>query len=440
MDNPITPKIPILKAAWGRYAELDAASRLKTRGHNQIRRWIAVLGVLATLFAVLTQIYPTAWPEIGEVLLKLFLIATPVAGALVAKVASERYSSGDWLAMRAGAEGIQREIYTYRTILQKTPDRRLWLEKRLADIQRQVYRSLGGKLVLKTYKGELPPYYQAGSADSDPGFHDLTGDEYFRLRLSNQLAWHIKKVNQLELEQKRLSNWIMIAGGTGTVLAGVGSGFESWSSLTLWVAVSAAIASALMGWEELRNLDATIKNYSKVILELELLADHWENLEPEERSEAEFYQMVQSTEEILWSQNIEYIKSMQEALASVKDEQAELVDQALKQARAADSNFKRSLRDQLSASQQATLEAAQEEMAETFEEAMQTVAAQATSEAVQQELAAVASAVGLFTSQMQERIKAVAEEFAGVEFAKETPKEVLNARLSKYPLSGELKG
>jgi hypothetical protein len=435
-----------LKAAWMRYAEFDAVSNERTRSHLRIRNWIAILGVMATLFAVLVQIYPKDFVLLG-IVLKFFLIATPIAGSAVAAFVSKKYSSGDWLALRAGAEGVLREIYTYRTILQKSPDRRVWMENRLADVQRQVFRSLGGKLNLKTYKGQIPPYYQASDIHSDPGFHDLTGEEYYRFRLQSQLAWHIKKVNRFEAEQTRLTIWILIAGTAGTILAGLGSGIPEFGGLTLWVAVSASVASALMGWEELRNLDETIKNYSKVRLELNILAEHWENLEPEERTQKEFFHMVRSTEEILWSQNVEYIKSMQDALASMEDKDADLIDQALKQAREADSQFKQSMRESLLSQTEETLQAARTEVKETFENAMDTIAKDAMSEQAQQELAAISQAVihtletaGRGVSGLADSIRDAAAEFAGITFTKDTPKEVLNAKMSKYPVSGELKG
>ena len=53
----------------------------------------------------------------------------------------------------------------------------------------------------------------------------------------------------------------------GSFLAAMGG------ALSLWVAVTAAIASAYIGWSELRNLDDTLKNYSKVVLELMFLND-----------------------------------------------------------------------------------------------------------------------------------------------------------------------
>lgn len=434
-----SPEIPILKVAWMRYAQMDAASTIRTHSHLRLRRWIAVFGILATLFAVLVQAYPENFPVLGSIVLKGLLIAAPITTAGLSYFASKKYSSGDWLALRAGAEGIQRELYTYRTILQGTTDRRVWLEKRLADIQRQIYRSLNGKLILKPYNGQLPPYFHPDNPNSDPGYHDLTGDEYYRYRLQTQLSWHIKKVNQYEVEQTRLTIWIIIAGLAGTLLAGLGA-LPGWTGVALWVALTASISSAFMGWEELRNLDATIKNYSKVVLELNLLAEHWENLESEERTNKEFFDMVRSTEDILWSQNVEYIKSMQEALASVQDEDADLVNQILRKARETDAEIKQSIYDSLLERTEDRYAAASQEFQQTYEGALDTIAAEATSERAQEEFQQILVASGLIVSALNENIKRIAEEFADIEFNKETPKAILHAKMSQYPSTGELKG
>jgi hypothetical protein len=429
-----TPEIPILKVAWTRYAQMDAASTARSRGHLRLRRWIAILGILATLFALLSQVYPENWPLLGLDALKAILIATAIMGSVLASFVNKFYASGDWLALRAGAEGILREIYTYRTILQNTPTRRAWLEERLADIQRQMYRNLGGELVLKPYKGNLPPYYYPNDPDSDAGYASLTGEQYFTYRLQSQLAWHIKKVNQYERDRKRLQWSILLAGGAGAFLAAWGQ------PLTMGVALTAAIVSALTGWNELRNLDAAVKNYSKVILELTLLYDHWKNLEPEERTETEFFKMVQTTEELLWSQNIEYIKAMQEALSSMKDEKENLVTQTIKESIKADADFKAGITQTLVSNVREELQKTQQVIEEEFEQAVGSISADLASERAQQELQQVLAASGLMVSALQNKFKSIAEEFAGIEFGKETPKEILHARMSKYPSTGELKG
>ena len=105
----------------------------------------------------------------------------------------------------------------------------------------------------------------------------------------------------------------------------------------MWVALAAAFSAAFIGWQELRSLDSVVRNYSKVVLELNIIFDHWKNLEGEERNQTEFYKTVRSTEDILWSQNVEYIKAMQEALRdSDLEEEASLVNRVIKEQRDSD--------------------------------------------------------------------------------------------------------
>jgi hypothetical protein len=321
METEAPKHAPILEIAWTRYANLDLAADRRTAGFYKIRKWIIWLGVLATFFAIITQLFfrdfdlerlPTSstfpfYATLG-IIVKVLFVATPILASIFAAFATKFYSNGAWLIYRAGGEEVKKEIYFYRTILQKDKNRRAYLEKRLGEIQRGLFRSLTGEFAFEGYSGPLPSNYRPGDPNSDPGFHDLTGEEYFRYRLEHQLDWHNRKVNQRKIERRWMTIYILAIGGLGTVLATWGG------ALAVWVAFTASVAAALIGWQELRNVDETIKNYSKVVMELTILYDHWVNLEPEERSDAEFYTMVKGCEEVLWAQNKEYVRSMQEAL------------------------------------------------------------------------------------------------------------------------------
>lgn len=436
---------PILELAWTRYAHFDAASLARTRAHLNLRRWIAILGVAATLFAILVQLYPPNFPAVLGLVLRIFLIAIPLASAGLAAFANKFFGSGDWLVLRAGAEEILKEIFIYRTIMKNQPNRRAWLEKRLAEIQRAIYRGLGGEMILKPYTGPIPPYDDPDDPYDDGGFSDLTGDEYFTYRVESQLAWHMNKVNKIQKERVRLQVLIILAGIAGAFLAAWGAPFS------LWVALTASTATALIGWQELRNLDSTLKNYSKVVVELMVIYDHWHNLEPEERTEAEFIRMVRSTEDLLWSQNVEYIKSMQEALASTQLEEAKLLDDLLQRAVQSDRALKQSMRDSLVDFTSASMNESRESLGETFKETLGTLAEEASSELVQKELAAMqaaaseaaasaAQAVGAQASRLTGALNDIAREFAGVKIGKETPSAVLNSMISRYPPTPEVKG
>ncbi|HUH96852.1 MAG TPA: SLATT domain-containing protein [Anaerolineales bacterium] len=326
MDDNTNEKVtPLLAVAWERYAQYDAFAVKRSHSQLRLRSWVSIVGVMATLFAILLQIHPFQSDDLVSWIFKVLLITSPILGSILAAFSSRFYGNADWLTVRAGAEEILKEIYNFRTILQDHADRRAYLEGCLQEIQRQVYRGLGGQAVMQAFTGKLPPYYQANDPQSDPGFKDLNGEEYFSFRVQNQLGYHTQKVNKFQRERIRLQWFILAAGGAGAFLAALGGAFS------LWVALTASTTTALIGWQELRNLDATVRNYSKVILELTIISDHWKNLGAEERSTAEYYQMVQSTESILWSQNVEYIKSMQEALTSAKGGEENLVARVLRQ-------------------------------------------------------------------------------------------------------------
>jgi hypothetical protein len=449
METEVPKTAPILNVAWVRVAALDAMSKKRSAGHYRTRRWIGILGVLATFLAIVIDLSERS-ASMGALLglvLKVLFVATPVLASIVAAIATRKYSNGDWLITRAGAEEIQKEIYFYRTILQKKKSRRSYLERRLAEIQRQIYSGLNGEFSFETYNGPIPPNYYPDDPTSDPGFADLTGEEYFKYRLENQLGWHNKEINEYKTERDRLTILILIAGGLGTVFAAwgqVGTGI----SLSIWVALTASITAALIGWQELRNIDVIVRNYSKVVLELTVLYDHWMNLEPEERTNAEFYKMVRGCEDVLWAQNTEYIKSMQEALRDNSLEaEASLVNRVIRESVESAERTQQAIRDNAVQFTQETLGAMEEKVDETFQAVLGSLAEEASSEVVQQELEAMSKVVTETVESVMERASAftsslsqIQEEYEHVEIGRDTPKEELNALLARYPKTNDVKG
>ena len=428
------PDVPILKIAWTRFAQLDALAEKRDKPHFQWRKTISILGVLAALFAVITQVYSYYMPAVLGLVLKILLIATPIIASVLAAFVNKFYSGNEWLVARAGAEEILKEIYLYRTFYKEEPDRRKQLEDRLSSIQRQIYRGMGGELILNEAPKKIPPYYDPENPSSDPGFKDLTGAEYVKYRLEDQLTWHIRRVNKFEKERLRLQIFILAAGGLGAILAAMGGGFS------IWVAVTAGVGSALIGWQELRNLDSNIKNYSKVIMELMFIYDHWNMLETEERTKLEFLNMVKSTEDVLWSQNIEYIKSNQEVLAKETLDQAELVNNVIKKAVESDKAYQKHMRDSIVDYTAKTMDESREILEEHFDEVLGSLAEEASSELVQQELAAIGEAIRKQVTNLSDSLKQIADDFAGIEIGRETPPEVLNDLLSRYPTTNDVKG
>lgn len=440
-----TPKAtPILNIAWARYAQLNAASKRRSRAFRRLRLWIAALGILATLFAILTEASLLENLPIAKDVLRIFFVSIPIIASVLAAFGTRAFSNGDWLVSRAAAEEYVKEIYLYRTILQKKKSRRSYLEKRIYEIQKQLYRALGGELALRPYTGRVPPYYDPNDPESDSGYHDLNGDEYFHFRLDNQLHWHENKVNEYKKERGYLAFLVLAAGGLGAF-------FAAWDGpLSIWVALTASVTAALMGWQELRNIDAIIKNYSKVILELSGVHDHWLNLEPEERTTAQFYRMVRATEDVLWGQHMEYIQSQREALQEADlEEEAGLVNRVIQESTESESRVKQALHESIMEFAKETLEETEEGVQETFKAALGSLAEEASSEIVQQELEALgktktaagaAETIKERASSLTSSLQQIAHEFADVEVGRDTTKEELNAILARFPKTNDVKG
>ncbi|HRQ25282.1 MAG TPA: hypothetical protein PLF42_17780, partial [Anaerolineales bacterium] len=208
-------------------------------------------------------------------------------------------------------------------------------------------------------------------------------------------------------------------------------------------ALTASLTTTLLGWQELKNLDVVVRNYSKVRLDLNLIADHWRNLENEERTQSEFYAMVDSTEDILWSRNQEYIKAMQEALKrSSLEKEASLINRVIQEQRDADRRFKQAMEDTVVGEVSQSLRKSVDTLSETYKDAFGSLAEEASSDIVRAELAAMKEALQSMAGKMglASVLGEIKEEYEGVEINSETPRGVLNDVLERYPKTDEVKG
>ena len=331
---------PVIELAWKRQAELSKNSMSKRDEYYAMRKWISILGVAAVLFAVLYNNYFETVPEWASWILRILLIAAPIVSSAIAAFGKQFQQGKQYLALRGAAEEIKKEIFLYRTILKNEPDRHTILTDRLAKIQRTMFQTINGELVLKPYKGQIPPYYDPNDPNSDPGITDLTGDEYFTYRVKDQLDWHTGRINERHAQRRNIQIWILSFGGLGAFLAALGDGFA------VWVALTAAITAAFVGWEEIRGLDETIANYSRVVLELNIICDRWLTLQNDEKTDEEFFKMVKETEEVMRAQHSKWMKSMQENFAEAEGEEAELVENIIRKARESDQELQAEISDE----------------------------------------------------------------------------------------------
>ena len=331
MSNQTNSIPPILESAWKRNADYGNTAKYQKKQYYLLRRWVLIFSVTATFLAILLDNFREFFPGLVVTLLQVILILVPISGSVLVAFLSKYQQGQKYLAMRSGAEEILKEIFLYRTVMQNNPDRDKWLNKRLAEVQRQVHRTLGGEVVVKPYTGKhLNPRNYPDSVDADEGIANLNSEDYIRVRLESQRDWHIGRIQEYHKARMRLTVLILIIGGLGALFAGVDMLF---AGIAIWVALTTSIASALTNWQELMGVDIIIPNYSKVVLELNILRDHWLSLTPTERTHAEFYKMVSSTEKVLWSQNVQYISAMKEAIEDAEAEQEKIIADSIEMSR-----------------------------------------------------------------------------------------------------------
>jgi hypothetical protein len=138
---------------------------------------------------------------------------------------------------------------------------------------------------------------------------------------------------------------------------------------------------------------------------------------------------------------------MQEALRdSDLEEEASLVNRVIKEQRDSDRRFKLGMEDAIVDYTRDTMLETEEKLTETFKSALGSLAEEASSELVQAELAAMQNAIQDIVENIKEHmgmsstLKAIEEEFDGIEIGSNTPMSVLNDLMSRYPKTADAKG
>ncbi|NUM49406.1 MAG: hypothetical protein HUU38_32300 [Anaerolineales bacterium] len=173
-DHAPAGQSDVLRSAWKRMVELDLQSSKISKQSMQLRRWVAILGVVATFLAIITNELRGEVYYIVEQILRGLLILVPIVISGMAAYANKFFGGANGLVMRAGSEEIKKEIYLYRTVLRNHPERDKWLSRRMTTIQRRTYKSLGGELIIEPYEGKLPPYYNPDDPNTNKESTDPT--------------------------------------------------------------------------------------------------------------------------------------------------------------------------------------------------------------------------------------------------------------------------
>ena len=318
----------VLRQAWRRFGAIDAAANKQQKDFMSAQLRIVTLGVVAVLLSIVYSMLPTP-PEDSRIALGLVdwlrkllgftLIVVPI-GISVLIAITNRFKPGKrWVLLRSAAEAIKREIYRYRLRASgyTADDTR---EKKLAeaveDITRRLARTEANTTALPVYTGPIPPENTASPRDD--GMSLLSTDQYVGLRLEDQLAFYRKKTVKLEKDLSRLQAYVLLAGALGTLLAALGGGW------VIWIALTTALASAVMTYLGYRQTESTLTGYNQTATDLDNILSWWTSLEPEEQAlRKNIETLATHTEQVLADELAGWTQRMTDALEKLRETQAQ---------------------------------------------------------------------------------------------------------------------
>ncbi|MGZ4924861.1 MAG: DUF4231 domain-containing protein [Halobacteriota archaeon] len=312
---------PILRLAWKRWADYDENARHQQKYFYRIELLILMLGLLATTFA-LSQ---TQFGLKNNAYLNGVIVSMPIAISILVAAVNRFKVGNNWVLLRAAAEAVKREIYTYRvnaSPYREHLDAKDSREAMLASSLKRIGSRLMGTEVnlaaLKPYEGRLDENgkfpEKKWRRQKENALSMLTAQEYLKVRLREQRNWYQDKIKQKGVELRRFQWLIYISGGVGTFLAAIG--------LQLWIAFTASLAAVFTTYLGYRQTEATLTQYNQAASDLDNIEAWWIALPAADKASVKNVdRLVSFTEKILERELAGWAQHMDDALAKLKTEQ-----------------------------------------------------------------------------------------------------------------------
>lgn len=300
-----------LKAAWQKFATYDQLANRLRKSFERFQAAILILGVLATLLALIQA-------SIKNSALHWVVVALPIVGSVVIAIANRRAAGKRWVMLRGAAESLKSEIFRYRaraSPYESDARRAITLATRVDAVVAALMRTDASSGPLTPYAGPLPP--RMYGAASDDGITALGPDGYLKTRVVAQLEYYHGKTRWLDRRRALLQLVALSAGGAGAILAA--ADVEAWIGLTTIIAVG--------GFSYLGTLqvDSTIVAYNQAAGRLETLRDGWNALRADARTRTAFRRLVDRAEDGLTTELGGWVEQMNESIRHQQEGQLERV-------------------------------------------------------------------------------------------------------------------
>ncbi|OUD12525.1 DUF4231 domain-containing protein [Thioflexithrix psekupsensis] len=258
--------------------------------------------------------------------LSLFILLIPILISLLLAAVTRFNSGHKWLTLRASAEAVKREIYTYRATagyysddqLETDQSRETILAKRLQLIGHQLMQTEVNNSALKNYQGELPPLNTLSNRDNGMSF--LTPELYLIYRLEDQLDYYLNKTNQLA-KRTQMLHWAGLSiGAIGTLLAAL--------SMELWIALTTALIAAITSYMEQHQMETSLRKYNQAAADLIGLRHWWMALSAREQADQmNIDNLVLECERVLQAEFSGWMEEMKDTLGKLKAEQEKRMEE-----------------------------------------------------------------------------------------------------------------
>ena len=316
--SPLRQPGEVLVDAWGRHDDLNHAAKQKQKQFHITQFAILALAVLATLLAILsgrvlapssgTALLPASRLRHG---LHLFLILVPISISVLSGFSSRFREGNKWVLLRAAAESIKREIFTYRARACAYSDEQctqVSAPSKLAASMKEIHSNL--------VQSEVNRSSIASHAVQDPSrLTFLTPEQFLTERIEDQRTYFIEKTARLYKRLRGLQLCILLAGGLGTFLAAI--------NLDVWVALTTGLATALATKLETDQVETSLVQYNVALTNLNNIKSWWAALTPWEKTRrGNIDLLVGQTEKTLERETAGWVQQMQSALQKLTEKQA----------------------------------------------------------------------------------------------------------------------
>eukprot|EP00755_Sulcionema_specki_P026517 Sspe_Gene.85815::Locus_56578_Transcript_1_1_Confidence_1.000_Length_6232::g.85815::m.85815 len=353
-----------LVKAWVRYAQWNENQREQAISYNFFNICILVVSILATFVAVLqtfllliwkrqNRSYPKSWSGIRDVsdvpsgervvyvvyfVLTWSIIGFPIILALLQALNNKVNPGAKWVVLRMASEDLLRQIYMYRSrtldysaeqcklhdpknpgyippddgLVYSTREELLSYHlNRNTDV---ISKSVVSRITLTTYKGVLPPDHIRKTGDT--GFHDLTPDEYIKVRLRSRRAYFQAHSTRLERESRSINILIHTLSAIGTGLAAIAA--YGLGYLQAWIAFTTALVNSLQRYVDFSNISRLHEQYNKTDNQLSNIEIWFAKLGDSKDNMQHRNQLVKKTEDALQEEVDMWARLLQNALEKMR--------------------------------------------------------------------------------------------------------------------------